>query len=34
VVHNGAAPRYALITSVESSPKLAEWIDGQVPVAV
>ena len=34
VVHNGAAPRYALITSVESSPKLSSWIDSQVPVGV
>ncbi len=34
VVHNGTTPRYALITSVESSPKLREWIDGQVPAVV
>ena len=27
VVHNGDEPRYALITSFESSPRLAEWID-------
>jgi hypothetical protein len=27
VVHNGDAPRYALITSFESSPTLAAWID-------
>ena len=29
VVHPGNAPRYALITSFESSPRLAEWIDSQ-----
>lgn len=34
VVHNGSAPRYALITSVESSPKLTKWIDSQVPAVV
>jgi hypothetical protein len=26
VVHNGTAPRYALITSFESSPALESWI--------
>ena len=34
VVHNGDQPRYALITSVESSPELSEWIDSQVPAHV
>jgi len=34
VVHNGTAPRYALITSVESSPTLESWIDSQTPVRV
>ena len=29
VVHPGDAPRYALITSFESSPHLAAWIDSQ-----
>ena len=34
VVHNGDEPRYALITSFESSPALAEWIDTErVPIA-
>ncbi|HWL45277.1 MAG TPA: hypothetical protein VNQ73_20200 [Ilumatobacter sp.] len=33
VVHNGAAPRYALITSFESGPALERWIDAnRVPV--
>ena len=27
VVHNGTAPRYALITSFESGPALERWID-------
>jgi hypothetical protein len=27
VVHNGDAPRYALITSFESGPTLEAWID-------
>lgn len=27
VVHNGNAPRYALITSFESGPALSDWID-------
>lgn len=30
VVHNGDAPRYALITSFESSPALGEWIDESI----
>lgn len=34
VVHEGDRPRYALITSVESSPSLADWIDTQVPAHV
>ena len=34
VVHEGDAPRYALITSFESGPPLERWIDGQVPAAV
>ena len=29
VVHHGTEPRYALITSVESSPGLAQWVEGQ-----
>ncbi len=29
VVHPGTAPRYALITSFESSPRLEAWIDSQ-----
>jgi hypothetical protein len=29
VVHNGPAPRYALITSFESGPALERWVDGQ-----
>lgn len=34
VVHNGTAPRYALITSVESSPALDAWIRTQLPARV
>jgi hypothetical protein len=34
VVHNGDAPRYALITSVESSPDLERWIQRQQPAHV
>jgi hypothetical protein len=34
VVHNGTAPRYGLITSVESTPHLQDWIDSQVPALV
>jgi hypothetical protein len=32
VVHNGSAPRYALITSFESGPELQRWIDQNRPV--
>lgn len=31
VVHNGDAPRYALITSFESSPVLERWVESQRP---
>jgi hypothetical protein len=31
VCHNGAAPRYALITSFESGPALDRWIASQLP---
>ena len=35
VVHNGDAPRYALITSFESGPTLEQWIDRErVPARV
>jgi hypothetical protein len=34
VVHNGTAPRYALITSVESSGELDTWVTAQSPVTV
>jgi hypothetical protein len=34
VVHHGTAPRYALITSVESTPQLQGWIESQQPVTV
>jgi hypothetical protein len=35
VVHNGDAPRYALITSFESGPALEAWIESErVPAAV
>ena len=35
VVHPGAAPRYALITSFESGPVLGDWIDAErAPVSV
>jgi hypothetical protein len=34
VVHNGAAPRYALITSFESGPTLEAWIDANAPARV
>jgi len=34
VVHPGTAPRYALITSFESSPHLAGWLDSQLPARV
>jgi hypothetical protein len=32
VVHNGDAPRYALITSFESGPALSDWIDANQAV--
>ena len=32
VVHPGAAPRYALITSFETSPILEHWVDANLPV--
>ena len=31
VVHNGTKPRYALITSFESSPDFERWIQSQAP---
>jgi hypothetical protein len=31
VVHNGAAPRYALISSFESGPALETWVQSQLP---
>ena len=34
VVHPGNAPRYALITSMESGPQLQRWVDSQLPVRV
>jgi hypothetical protein len=34
VVHNGNAPRYALITSFESGPVLERWVDEQQPARV
>ncbi|MEX1105015.1 MAG: hypothetical protein WEB78_02350 [Ilumatobacteraceae bacterium] len=34
VVHNGTAPRYALITSLESSPQLEQWVQSQQPARV
>ncbi|MGD9701716.1 MAG: hypothetical protein AB7Q42_11845 [Acidimicrobiia bacterium] len=34
VVHNGTAPRHALITSVESGPALQRWVEGQLPARV
>jgi hypothetical protein len=33
-VHNGTEPRYALITSLESTPHLQSWIESQVPALV
>ena len=33
VVHTGGAPRYALITSFESSPHLAEWVESERAVS-
>ena len=32
VVHPGTAPRYALITSFETSPTLEHWVDTNLPV--
>jgi hypothetical protein len=32
VVHTGDAPRYALITSFETSPTLERWVDANLPV--
>ncbi len=32
VVHNGNAPRYALITSFETGPALERWVDANLPV--
>jgi hypothetical protein len=32
VVHNGEAPRYALITSFETGPELERWVDANRPV--
>ena len=32
VVHNGDAPRYALITSFETGPTLERWVDANLPV--
>jgi hypothetical protein len=34
VVHNGDAPRVALITSFESGPTLERWIDAETPARV
>jgi hypothetical protein len=34
VVHPGDAPRYALITSFETSPTLEHWVDANLPVPV
>ena len=34
VVHNGTAPRYALITSFESGPALERWVDSSLPAAM
>jgi hypothetical protein len=31
VVHNGDAPRYALISSYESGPELEHWIERELP---
>ena len=31
VVHNGTAPRYALISSFESGPALDAWVHSQLP---
>ena len=32
VVHDGTAPRYALITSFETGPRLEQWIEQSTPV--
>jgi hypothetical protein len=32
VVHPGDSPRYALITSFETSPTLEQWVDANLPV--
>ena len=34
VVHEGDAPRYALITSFESGPDLERWIESQLPTGL
>ena len=34
VVHDGTAPRYALIASFESGPTFERWIDSQLPAHV
>ncbi|HRE03072.1 MAG TPA: hypothetical protein PLV68_17365, partial [Ilumatobacteraceae bacterium] len=34
VVHNGTSPRYALITSFETSPVLETWVDANAPTPV
>ena len=34
VVHPGNAPRYALITSFETSPTLERWVDANLPLPV
>jgi hypothetical protein len=34
VVHPGDTPRYALITSFETSPTLQRWVDANLPVPV
>jgi hypothetical protein len=34
VVHNAVTPRYALITSLESTPHLQDWIESQSPALV
>jgi hypothetical protein len=34
VVHPGDGPRYALITSFESSPTLGRWVDSNLPARV
>ena len=34
VVHHGTAPRYGLITSIESTPQFDDWIKSQQPALV